>query len=131
MRENMDGSIPMSHNHAMKPRLLLVEDDPISSRFLVTVLQALPAEVDTATGCSEALALDRRYALWLIDANLPDGSGSDLLVRPHRRRVRLVAPAAAGRWLCPRAGQTADRAVAANRRPRRIGRHWVRVGHDR
>ena len=77
----------------MKPRLLLVEDDPISSRFLVTVLRALPAEVDTATGCSEALALDRPYALWLIDANLPDGSGSDLLARLRQRSPATPAVA--------------------------------------
>ncbi|WP_454831515.1 Hpt domain-containing response regulator [Pseudoxanthomonas wuyuanensis] len=69
----------------MKPRLLLVEDDPISSRFLAAVLQALPADVDTATDCAAALAYDGRYALWLIDANLPDGSGSDLLARLRQR----------------------------------------------
>lgn len=75
----------MSDKHAMKPRLLLVEDDPISSRFLATVLQALPADVDTASDCAAALARDGRYALWLIDANLPDGSGSDLLARLRQR----------------------------------------------
>ncbi|KAF1721317.1 Hpt domain-containing protein [Pseudoxanthomonas wuyuanensis] len=75
----------MSDKHAMKPRLLLVEDDPISSRFLSTVLQALPADVDIAGDCAAALASAGGHALWLIDANLPDGSGSELLARLRQR----------------------------------------------
>ncbi len=65
----------------MKPRLLLVEDDPVSLAFLSEAARALPAEVDCAASLAEALALAsaHTYAAWLIDANLPDGSGSALL----------------------------------------------------
>lgn len=63
----------------MKPRLLLVEDDSVSCNFMAAALQALPAEVDTAASLRAALAHEGIYDLWLLDANLPDGSGTDLL----------------------------------------------------
>lgn len=65
----------------MKPRLLLVEDDPVSQAFLATAARALPAEVDCAGSLHEARALlaRHRYAAWLVDANLPDGHGETLL----------------------------------------------------
>ena len=67
----------------MNPRILLVEDDPTSRAFLRAATEALPAHVDDAATMAEALALATRhdYALWLIDANLPDGSGHALLGR--------------------------------------------------
>lgn len=65
----------------MTPRILLVEDDPVSRSFLRTAAEALPADVDAAETCAEALdrAGQHAYDLWLIDANLPDGLGADLL----------------------------------------------------
>jgi len=69
----------MSENQGMKPRLLLVEDDPISCGFMAAALQALPAQVDTAASVRAALARASAYDLWLLDANLPDGSGAALL----------------------------------------------------
>lgn len=94
------------------PRVLLVEDDPISRGFLAAAVEALPAKVDGAEGCAAALQLARAGAhdLWLIDANLPDGNGQDLLqslraIAPHtpalahtasRDRRELDALAAAG-----------------------------------
>jgi len=68
---------------AMKPRLLLVEDDPASRAFMAAVIAGFPAEVDTAGSVGTALALATAgdYALWLIDARLPDGGGIDLLAR--------------------------------------------------
>ena len=63
----------------MKPRLLLVEDDSVSCSFMAAALQELPAEVDTAASVRAALAHEGAYDLWLLDANLPDGSGADLL----------------------------------------------------
>lgn len=65
----------------MKPRILLVEDDPVSAAFLQAALTALPADVDAiATGtAARDLARASTYDLWLIDANLPDGSGAALL----------------------------------------------------
>jgi CheY-like chemotaxis protein len=64
-------------------KLLLLEDDPISAAFLAEVLAALPAIVDCANSCADAqsLALAGGHALWLFDANLPDGSGAGLLER--------------------------------------------------
>jgi DNA-binding response OmpR family regulator len=70
------------------PRLLLVEDDPISRSFLQDALSALPAEVDAAADIAHALAYARsnRHELWLVDAHLPDGDGLDCL-----RALREVA----------------------------------------
>lgn len=64
------------------PTLLLVEDDPTSARFLSDVLCGLPAQVVVAGSIHEAVACARRhgrFAAWLVDANLPDGKGEDLL----------------------------------------------------
>ncbi|MCE7032430.1 response regulator [Lysobacter sp. GX 14042] len=65
------------------PRLLLVEDDPTSRAYLAAALQALPARVELAAGMEEALTLAGRgrHRAWLLDANLPDGSGARLLRR--------------------------------------------------
>ncbi|WP_027069455.1 response regulator [Novilysobacter defluvii] len=64
-------------------RLLLVEDDPISRAYLAHALEALPAIVDQAADVAAALALASpgRHQVWLLDANLPDGSGASLLAR--------------------------------------------------
>ncbi|MET0582415.1 MAG: response regulator [Pseudoxanthomonas sp.] len=70
----------------MKPRLLLVEDDSISCSFMAAALQALPAEVDTADSMRTALERDPVYDLWLLDVNLPDGCGTDLLTALRARR---------------------------------------------
>lgn len=77
---------------AALPRLLLVEDDPISRQFLVEALLSLPAAVDAAASIAEAcvFAVKSRHALWLIDAHLPDGDGIECL-----RRLRAVSPTTA------------------------------------
>jgi len=63
------------------PRLLLVEDDPVSAAFLRDAAAALPALVDVAVSIDEAVLVARRWPhdLYLIDANLPDGRGEHLL----------------------------------------------------
>lgn len=63
------------------PAVLLVEDDPTTLAYLVAITAALPVRVDTATCLADALALarSRPYALWLVDAHLPDGAGRELL----------------------------------------------------
>lgn len=70
----------MSHT-ANLPRLLLVEDDPVSSSFMSEALAALPARVDVAVDIAQALGHARahRHGLWLVDAHLPDGDGSQCL----------------------------------------------------
>jgi CheY-like chemotaxis protein/HPt (histidine-containing phosphotransfer) domain-containing protein len=64
------------------PRILLVEDDAVSRAFLAAAVEALPAMVDAAADCAQARQLASQHPghdLWLVDANLPDGSGTDLL----------------------------------------------------
>ena len=72
------------------PRILLVEDDSVSRAFLAAAVEALPAQVEAAADCAQARQLASQlpgHDLWLIDANLPDGSGTDLLVA-----LRAAAP---------------------------------------
>lgn len=69
----------------MMPRLLLVEDDPVSCTFMTEALQALPAEVQVAGSMATTLPLNPDHDLWLLDAHLPDGSGQALLARLRAR----------------------------------------------
>ena len=73
----------------MTPRILLVEDDAVSRTFLQAAAEALPAHVYVAETCVEAVrrAGQHTFDLWLIDANLPDGRGADLL-----STLRSVSP---------------------------------------
>jgi DNA-binding response OmpR family regulator len=82
----------MSPQHP--PRLLLVEDDPISRQFLEEALLAMPAEVDVAGDIAGALALADagHHDLWLVDAHLPDGDGAECL---RALRVGRETPALA------------------------------------
>jgi CheY-like chemotaxis protein/HPt (histidine-containing phosphotransfer) domain-containing protein len=76
-----------------EPRILLVEDDPVSRAFLAAALTSLPAKVDEAASIAEALALVRDdHDLFVIDANLPDGRGIDLL---RELRMHATTPALA------------------------------------
>ncbi|ALN57068.1 sensor histidine kinase [Lysobacter enzymogenes] len=77
------------------PRVLLVEDDPTSRAFLTAAVEAVPAQVDGADSLAAAMALGAStdYQLWLFDAHLPDGSGSELLER--LRRSHPATPALA------------------------------------
>lgn len=75
------------------PRVLLVEDDPVSRAFLTAAVRAMPAEVDSADNLAAALSLARAqdYGLWLFDANLPDGTGADLLRQLRGRHPHTPA----------------------------------------
>lgn len=75
------------------PRILLLEDDPTSSAFLSAVLRALPAVVDCADSVTtaRALAAARRYDIWLLDVQLPDGSGTQLLAQLRARDADVPA----------------------------------------
>jgi CheY-like chemotaxis protein/HPt (histidine-containing phosphotransfer) domain-containing protein len=79
----MEREHPMNPTDATLPRILLVEDDPVSMAFLTAAIEALPATVDRAESLAAArkLAAGHAHALWLIDANLPDGHGADLLAQ--------------------------------------------------
>lgn len=69
------------------PRILLVEDEPTSAAFLAAAARAVPLQVDIANDMATALAMasQHAYGLWLFDATLPDGSGSELLARLRER----------------------------------------------
>lgn len=63
------------------PRVLVVEDDPVSSRVFALALERAGARVDSC-GCMRSAreaALHGAHDVWLIDAHLPDGTGIDLL----------------------------------------------------
>ena len=83
------------------PSILLVEDDRISATFLSAALATLPARVHVAEDCAQALAASGPFDAWLIDANLPDGSGAWQL--QHLRETDAAASALA---------HTADATVA-------------------
>ncbi len=87
----------MTDMEANKPRMLLVEDDPISLEYLTAVLQAIPADVVSAQSRQAALqqlqAAPLPFDLWLFDSNLPDGQGDALLAELRARG--LTAPALA------------------------------------
>jgi len=77
------------------PHVLLVEDDPTTAHFFQAVLQPLPARVDWARSCSKARHEVQKtvHNLWLIDLNLPDGTGLELL--SQLRLVQSITPALA------------------------------------
>jgi len=75
----------------MTPRILLVEDDPTTHEFMRVALEALPATVLGARSQAEALVLAETFDLCLVDANLPDGGGADLLQRLRVRQPQLPA----------------------------------------
>ncbi len=78
---------------AALPRILLLEDDPISAAFLCAALEALPARVDVAGTLADAgrLASTHTHDLWLFDANLPDGLGADLLAELRAQGLQTTA----------------------------------------
>ena len=71
-------------------RLLLLEDDPILGDGLRDFLASDGHVVDWCTTLAQARALiDEPWDAWLLDWNLPDGSGVDLLAS-LRARGRLT-----------------------------------------
>ena len=62
-------------------KLLLLEDDHILSETLELFLTKEGYDVDTALSIEEAesLTFDNTYDLYLLDINLPQGNGIDLL----------------------------------------------------
>lgn len=79
---------------AMNPRLLLLEDDPVSAAFLRQALARLPADVTHAGTIASARRLaEPGQALWLFDAHLPDGHGGELLRELRGRGLAVPAVA--------------------------------------
>jgi DNA-binding response OmpR family regulator len=90
----MNEDTELGHDDAQEPqgtripRVLLVEDDTVAAAFMTDAILALPAEVANAATLTEALRLATAHAfeqraldLYLIDAHLPDGLGSELLAK--------------------------------------------------
>lgn len=85
----------MSRSGPMNAAVLLVEDDPVTAAFLSAASQAAVARVDVAGSRQEAIARATAtdYAAWMIDANLPDGSGATLLQTLRERGLHTPAMA--------------------------------------
>ena len=62
-------------------KILLLEDDVILNETLELFLNRAGYEVDIALSMEEAedLTFDNKYDLYLLDINLPEGSGIELL----------------------------------------------------
>jgi CheY-like chemotaxis protein len=64
------------------PRVLLVEDDPVSCSVFTLALERSGAQVDACDSLrsARAAATQGTHDLWLVDAHLPDGDGIALLI---------------------------------------------------
>lgn len=78
--------------------ILIVEDDQVVRRAMEAVLSAAGYHVWTADTCSSGLtlALEESPALLILDINLPDGSGWNLLysiygARPNESFKVIIA----------------------------------------
>ena len=131
----------MSLAHGTMPSILLVEDDPISALFLSAALEGLPANVQVAADCAQARAASGPFDAWLIDANLPDGSGAVLLQQlrafacclanfatlrytepwPHNRTRLVIGPTP---WPSP-PGQSGVAHCSVSRRAKYFKRNWT------
>lgn len=78
-------------------RILVVDDDPASCRFLGDGLQALGAQVTLCHSGQQALerACAEVYDLLLLDCRMPDLGGPDILAALHRRKDAASAAAVA------------------------------------
>ncbi|MCG6116585.1 MAG: response regulator [Aquimonas sp.] len=77
------------------PRVLLVEDDPVSADFLAQLLRGFGLEVALAMDVDEAKALlaspAGAFTLALVDQNLAGGSGELLLDSPNRPPMLAIS----------------------------------------
>lgn len=77
------------------PRVLLVEDDPVSRSVFTLALERSGAQVEACDSVhtAHAAAMLGTHDLWLVDAHLPDGDGIALLtaLRTHGRMTRAIA----------------------------------------
>jgi DNA-binding response OmpR family regulator len=78
----------------MPCRTLIVEDDPIAARALLTLVKMLGHEATVAATVTEALAkLDEfNPECVLLDLELPDGTGVEVLktIREKQRPVKVA-----------------------------------------
>src|SRR4051812_40568654 len=95
---------------SMPVRVLVVDDDPLLQRNLLAWLPASGYEAIGAGSVAEATQVAgwESFDLAIIDLQLPDGSGIDVLQRLKERQPRLVCLILTGT-------ATVDNAVAALR----------------
>ena len=93
----MDAARPASCNTpAMRPKILVVDDDPITRELFRNLLKGVEADIIEARDGPEALALVHRhfFALVLLDIGMPVVSGHEVaaLLRknPHTRSLPIV-----------------------------------------
>ena len=112
----------MDREEAMKPRVLVVEDDPTTGLVFEGVLARAGLVVDLAATAAAAVSATatQAHALWLVDAHLPDGDAVALLpmLRAAAARHGAVASAVA---------HTASRSPALHARLRAAGHADVLV----
>ena len=77
----------------MKPKILVVDDDPFTRRLFIDLLSDDKVELQTAVDLSTARQLLRAndYNLLILDQRLPDGNGLDLFAEVRRERPRQMA----------------------------------------
>ncbi len=77
----------------MKQKILLVDDDAFSRRFIQDLLRDRDIDLQIAVNCAQARVAFRSadFNLVLLDQRLPDGSGLDLFTEMRRDRPRQVA----------------------------------------
>jgi len=73
------------------PRLLIVDDDPVSLHFLAEVARGSHCDVVAVPNAAAALAAAHASPLdlLLLDRRLPDMSGAELLARPEVKAAYL------------------------------------------
>lgn len=71
--------------------MLVVDDEPTVRTFLARVIERSNLEVVQASCVSEALALvaTRGFLIALVDKNLPDGSGIEVMEALHQRDAQV------------------------------------------
>jgi DNA-binding NtrC family response regulator len=77
----------------MKPRVLLVDDDPFSRRLFEDLLRHKELELISATNAAEARHAFRSgdFNLAILDQRLPDGNGLELFAEMRKERPRQMA----------------------------------------
>ena len=74
-----------------QPCVLIVDDDPVSLRFLVAAVEQSGCVVATAADGAAALAADNAFDLLLIDRHLPDIGGIELLHALRKNGITATA----------------------------------------
>jgi CheY-like chemotaxis protein/HPt (histidine-containing phosphotransfer) domain-containing protein len=82
-------------NTAILPRILLLEDHPVSREFLHEAHKPLGFPIDIAETLAMALALARQYpyGIFLCDVHLPDGEPDDIFaaLKALQKNATIIA----------------------------------------